>query len=283
MNNVEGHYINEKLQKFVELIGTNDIRNLLRNIIKENKRIARMEASKNFLLKCRQFGLIPRFISDTSNNTMNLFKDNQAAKDECSTINYEYHRRILNVYIDHSIRTLIDAKKLKKRLCDQCMNFQLNGFSIDELFDTLSEQLKVYVEYYTSGKMMKFTKIKNKFLSENNLESDQKWIINLTDITVPDEVKWVLSLGGKFALPVTLNQKLLFHTISNVEDQLKLINEDRTKDIIRAKVANILTNHQHQQKRGSKPTAIDRWIIQTHEETKKFLKNNNHVIVVHTS
>lgn len=97
------------------------------------------------------------------------------------------------------------------------------------------------------------------------------------------DVKRILSLGNKFAVPATNESIPILKILVDVEDAIKLIptNEaDPTiandREIIRSQVANILNNvrNKHESK-----SPINRFIMNAHQECKFFLKQHPEIIV----
>lgn len=107
-------------------------------------------------------------------------------------------------------------------------------------------------ELYTSRKQMttsrrekktgKLNTIKRDFFDTHNLKFNEKWFVNLTDVEFPIEYRWLLSLGGKFAIPTSHDNFPLLNIIVNVEECLRSFDDERTKEITRARITNILTN-----------------------------------------
>lgn len=96
----------------------------------------------------------------------------------------------------------------------------------------------------------------------------------LTDIEFPMEIKWLLSLGGKFALPIQANDFPLLDIIVDMEECIKNMEDERQKEITRARVTNILS------KLNTNLNEFDRTIIKIHDDCSKFLKDNKQIIIV---
>lgn len=82
----------------------------------------------------------------------------------------------------------------------------------------------------------------------------------------PMEIKWLLSLGGKFATPVDSTNFPLFAIIADVESCLFPIEDEQEKETIRARITNVIMNTRFPQFRG-----IDRLIHQIKIDSIKFL------------
>ncbi|XP_045466655.1 uncharacterized protein LOC123675349 [Harmonia axyridis] len=88
----------------------------------------------------------------------------------------------------------------------------------------------------------------------------EKWFKNLSQTTVPEEVKTVLGLGSKFNVPLDHKEIHIKDLIADVESILDLVEEDR-RDTLRAKIASIITGHLHKvldSDKGSVTVLMDR-------------------------
>ena len=97
-------------------------------------------------------------------------------------------------------------------------------------------------KYYHINAKNKINKKLDKSIQINeeiNVEDD--YLINLSDIEIPENIKWILKLGPKFSVNLNKNiEKDIINLISEIECQLKYSNKpSKEKKIIRNKV-NIL-------------------------------------------
>ncbi|KAI4463179.1 hypothetical protein MML48_4g00019260 [Holotrichia oblita] len=115
------------------------------------------------------------------------------------------------------------------------------------------------------------------FLKENNknyypiLQED--WIINLTDIIIPENVKLIISLGPKFSVDV--NHIPLDDLICNIEYIIQNSVVPNKQNTLRNKLVNIITNYKNRRNNKHKDTDLNRML----KETKKFLSNNRDIII----
>ncbi|XP_075157514.1 uncharacterized protein LOC142230771 [Haematobia irritans] len=65
---------------------------------------ASLKASTTFLIKCKQTGIIPKFITNTTTHTYNIFNTNNLPpkfKRELEKHNYNFHTKVLNLIIQY--------------------------------------------------------------------------------------------------------------------------------------------------------------------------------------
>lgn len=123
----------------------------------------------------------------------------------------------------------------------------------------------------------KFNSLYNNLINTLNFNTDEKAIVNLTDVIVPSDIRWLLSLGPKFALPSKHDEFPLFDFIADTEALIQTIDEVKNKDIARAKITNILSNANCIHKREN---IIDLTIDNIYKDTKKFFTEHKELIVV---
>ncbi|XP_037942461.1 uncharacterized protein LOC119675342 [Teleopsis dalmanni] len=134
-------------------------------------------------------------------------------------------------------------------------------------------------------KQFKFEKIKSEFLKKNNLKIGKNWFFNFTDIKFPSEIQWLLSLSNKFSLPIHQHNFPLFQTICDIEDCIRLVSDEKERDVMRARITNILMSNNinrnnFQYSRNNKDIIISQFITKTHDDCIQFLRKNKHIIII---
>lgn len=136
---------------------------------------------------------------------------------------------------------------------------------------------KLLVDHYSEPKNKKVERVKREFFAAHKIEHNEKLFKNLTDTVFPFEFQWLLGLGPKFALPVERSQFPLFKFIADIEHCIRTVgtvDAEKAKqiaherDIIRAKVANLLTNL----KNNLRLSPLEKVILKIHSECVNFMK-----------
>ncbi|XP_062710491.1 uncharacterized protein LOC134288736 [Aedes albopictus] len=111
---------------------------------------------------------------------------------------------------------------------------------------------------------------------------NSKAIHNGTQVVVPPEAEVLLSLGPKFALPVTAADRVPFlHLMADVEQIIKTNPIPEVQDRNRCAVANIITNYIHGSRNRSAPVdPVAKFCENAQAVTRSFLKDNPNVYVV---
>lgn len=258
----------------------NDTAQLLKEYADTVKLTANTSSSQQFLLECRKYSLIPKFIQNSTTQVLKLINKQSRYTTELNKIVSGFHSKVLNVII--------------KDKCMQDMIVQNRLHSIEELvlynevlpWDLADDFLRKQKKFFISSKAQAYTKHCKKFnrlysnlIREFDLKTDDKSFVNLSDVEVPKDVEWLLSLGKKFALPHGKGDFPLFELIVDTEELVRSISDHKVKDIARARIANIIANTT-QTCTKSHQNILDRLIAQIHRNTVKFIKRNTHIIVV---
>ncbi|XP_055522514.1 uncharacterized protein LOC129716705 [Wyeomyia smithii] len=118
--------------------------------------------------------------------------------------------------------------------------------------------------------------------SLSTIQTNEKAITNATNVQVPPETTALLSLGPKFALPVThLSQVPLFRVLSDLETIIQSHQDKRIQDSNRCRATNIILNYIHGF--GSLVDALEpigRWCTEAQKTTAKFLKAHPEILVL---
>lgn len=109
-----------------------------------------------------------------------------------------------------------------------------------EFFNNILNYHKYFLNNYTknliNNSMKKFNFIKTKQQALSPLITNTKdWLINKTNVTIPENVKEILSLGGKFATVYDKTNLPISKIIANIENGIYSIPFD-TKYTIRNNV-----------------------------------------------
>lgn len=249
---------------------------LLKKYAKTVQRTAKMTSSRTFLIECRKHTIFPAFIEKSTKNIESLLGENSKYKSKLHKIIKKIREKLLSVLIKDKCYTTKRTKNELYTLQEEIINTLPDYITHDFLtkqkifYRALSTKLKT-----THDK--KFNIINNRHISSLNLFTESNSFINLTNISVPDDVKWLLGLGSSFS--VTGHGEFpLIDVIADTEEIVKTIRDTRTRDIARARIANVIANAQKSY--GRRKNIVQRTITQIYSKCIKFCKMNKNVIVV---
>jgi len=135
------------------------------------------------------------------------------------------------------------------------------------------------VSTYDSNKVHHINVTPDKFSLCFNYKIDNvndDWLINLTDINIPNYAKYILQLGPRFNLPdfVTNNKKMTVEFIKHIENNIVKLDE-KTKNLIRKDTITVLNSINYKLPNNK----FDNIIKQGIWELKMFLNNNQGLLV----
>lgn len=271
----DGQSISKNIINEASLI-SNEAVKITRHILKLNKTKAKTSSSLTYLRECRKFGYIPKFIANATKTTNDWFHKNRHTRNKCDDTTNNYHQKLLNLHIDNyfDLNTTLN-KKLNSAFK------RLKLVSPPAIFKSIARQTYTHFQMlrdaFTLKKGNKSTTAKQFFFEKFGIKHNEQWFVNLTDIEFPLEIKWLLSLGGKFALPSKNDNFNLFTLIADVEDCINYIPDQDEREITRAMVANIILNYKNNSKQQS---LLHRTINNIHQDTVKFLKTNKEIVIL---
>ncbi|XP_044747481.1 zinc finger Y-chromosomal protein 1-like isoform X2 [Coccinella septempunctata] len=138
-------------------------------------------------------------------------------------------------------------------------------------------QNKQYSRIFEKIKLININKMRKleDLNKHKHFKTQDKWLKNLTRTTLPEDVKTMLALGPKFSVPVSANQTPIYRLITDIEDLIQKIPNER-RDLLRAQITSITTNFIY---RNQNKNYISEKLYNT---TKNFLKLNNELIILNS-
>lgn len=245
----------------------------LKTYCKIIKKLAKQKERLKFLLGCRQNGIIPTHIRNTTTKTKQLFAT--TIPQQLGKIETNFHLKILNLEIKETNLTLKnlnwDLNKIRHTLKET-----LNDEEFDKFIRKQKTRYKNFVSNNKQTHCSKLQNLKRKQLEQFNIKYNPSWFVNKTNVNFTEETKWLLSLGSKFAVPVNDNNFSTVNLIADLEQWVQTVSDDRQKDIIRTKITNRILTHKRKVRNNPK----EKFILNIYEETKRFLKRYKDDIVI---
>ncbi|XP_055859292.1 uncharacterized protein LOC129921477 [Episyrphus balteatus] len=103
----------------------------------------------------------------------------------------------------------------------------------------------------------------------------ENWFVNKTQVEFPEDTKWLLSLGPKFALPIKKENIPIFKMIADGEELIKS-KEQNEQEPARSCFTQILQNYM----RFVSIPYLDKYLNKIFSDTKKFLKRHPEILIV---
>lgn len=260
---------NHFFQSIMEIVGKGRV-NMMRDFLKTKLKVARAINKRNFLLRCRT-----EKIYSPSRSIKNTHQIDQQIFDRLSSF---FIFSIINQEIKE---TMSKIKNFESYLNSLQLPLSLNISS--DILDNFNNYCdRLYEKEFSSIKMKHINKINlwtkrnnNEIQSIDQIDNQNKWLVNLTNVDVPPNVQNTLALGKKFNPP----SKIIpyEHIIAGIESAIYYCQENERNDI-RNKSVNIITNFKNTGnfKVISKE---DQTINRNVKSTKNFLLNNPSILV----
>lgn len=239
----------------------------------EKKRLTQQQERLKFLLKCRDYGIIPKHTKNCTIKVIQLF--------ECSLIKrtlekteHNFHKKILNLEISQANATI---KSIRRKLfhIKHRMKTTIDDDDYTSFINKQEHRIKEITKNIRHTHQKKINTLKEIQFKKYGLIYNVDWFENKTNVEFPMESQWILSLGKKFSLPINKENFSSLHTIADLEHCLYNI-EENDKEICRTKIATNITNF----KRQIKNTEKEKCILTIYDKTIKFLKRHQEIIII---
>ena len=240
---------------------------------------------KDFLRRCKKFGLHPTHIQNTFRCINGLLESASPYRGKLQKAMDRFKRTILNIEISDTFHNIKKLEKTKATLTSKITqvspsNTYTHFFDSQEtFFQRKSRSLKI-----TTNRKFQHLLERVEIEKANKLIVNESWIKNMTNINVPHETMVLLGYGPKFALPLENNQEIpYFKIIADLESILKLEPDECLQMASRNQFINIIQNHIHKRKNGiftPSSDPINRFLIEAFHSSKKFVRDNLDVYVV---
>lgn len=242
------------------------IKKLYINLAKLNNKIY-------YLNRCISEGLIPDYISRTTNNgSINTTNYTSAHRQNFKRHTFIYHNKILrmdrkNTYfnINHMNYKI---NNMWQEINQHIDNYEFNQFNT-QMKNTYFNELEK--SRYRSNQKLK--KLRNNILQQY-IHPQNKYVENLTTVQIPQEVIRALALGPKFGFTKNNNNKNMLTLIKNVESNLKHISNKNEQIRCRNKINTTITNYLNRNSSQNIYKKIENIIAADIKKTIKFKKEN---------
>lgn len=246
----------------------------LKDYCRQQKRLAKQTESLKYLLSCREYGIIPKHLTNTTTRVQQLFRTD-TIKNTLENVRHKFHLKVLNLEIT---QTTTNIRILKRNIEHNKMQIKTT-INEGEYGKFISDQRNMHKHITSQTKYIhstKLYKLKNDMLHKLGFTYNADWFVNMTDIELPEESKWLLSLGEKFALPIHKNNFSPLHLIADIEQCIQTIPDDRDKEAARLKMAGKISTFN----RNMRNTQREKFILVTHEKTQKLLRRYTDKIII---
>jgi Reverse transcriptase (RNA-dependent DNA polymerase) len=263
------------------------ITKLFKQLDTKHSKLAGLINRKNFLLNCRRWHVLPKSLRF---NFGSLGQDINQQKFQQMTEKFLFS--LMNEKICIIFRDISTLKSEINSLIEKISVFPIPITDLTSYLDKIKADYEKNFEKRKSECLKKFEKLKNDLVfpivSGNNVlkskaprivsdSHDKKHLVNLTNVELPVVVENILSLGPKFNMPTCKNKTPYDEIVADIETGLCSIEDETQRNIMRSGVSNILQNHK--KSTNIKDSSQDKVLKLHFNETKKFLKENQDIIL----
>lgn len=277
-NNTGTHELTQNYYQHIRQQYGEQIATVMKEYSKEGEKLCSTLASRNFLLTCRNYTIIPSFIKNSTTNTKVIITTlNQG-------ININYYNRIEKFFHQKLLNLLISTKcKHVKQLNET----QLAKKSFIEAVISLNDsQLFLTSQKTANNKRIlnlsqenekKILKLKTNLFTELGMDLNSNAFENRTQIQFPKETEWLLSLGEKFALPFQHTDFPMLQMIADGEHAIQHISDHEKQNLVRTNFISHIGKHINTRKTKDQKEKV---LLTIFNNTKKFLNEHKDILVI---
>ncbi|XP_071653737.1 uncharacterized protein, partial [Temnothorax longispinosus] len=252
---------------------------LLKSWINSQHKLCSMKQQLKFLLRCRRWGLFPPHILHLR---YNIQLGDARLRRSLDKYKHRCQRWLLNLEIK-------DINFRITYLRSECQRFEDDlhvSLPVDIItkFFTLNKNKIAYFDNLTKHNLTrKFNNLQSKHNEQLNAFlniNTSKWVINISNKQIPENILKMLSLGSKFGLPVNQHNKndrakIVLDVIKNFEQANYMLEKEKVNEV-RCLISNSLHDFI---KTNKKFNTIDRYINSQFSICNKFLRDNADLLV----
>ncbi|XP_036339738.1 uncharacterized protein LOC118749054 [Rhagoletis pomonella] len=218
--------------------------------------------------------MLPKILSTINNNISNN-KMSTTIANSVSAYIQKVQSKLLNLLISIKHELLRqkgkEVKSLKVHIKQQLSMRDYNAFfeSEDRITNTLATTIK-------KTQASKYEKLREKQKQLLNIRVVPEWFCNITSTEIPDDIQWLLSLGPKFALPISNKEFPLFKIIADGENCIQTIKDKEKQEIERNNLTTLIRDYINK----TTNTIRDKFIHNTFHSAKTFLKNHDQILIL---
>lgn len=239
------------------------------------RKLASITNRKYFLLLCRQKGIFPAHITRNFKCLYESLIGEHPYINEVSNLIYNFKKDVLNKEIKI---TFWKINTFNSNI-STCKNSLLTIMPTTIVKDFENRQKRSYEVMFNKIKSKQIRKLKDLTNEQHQAIFGRKddFIVNLTNIEIPEDVGQCIGLGPKFSVPYQKHDIPVLNILKDVEYCIQQSSDNNNnKNVLRGSVTNIITNYLQT------PLTYDyqsNFIIKCFNKTKSFLKNNSNIFV----
>lgn len=241
-------------------------------------RIIKTKSSIVFLIRCRNTGIIPKFISNSTKNITNIYEMERRLPGIQKT-SYKYVHELQNKILRLTLKQKHKLLKLFQRDLEIVIENLQRCLTEEEMRQFLKFEERVEASLNEKVRRIhkkKYDKLKELKNEELGIKINNKFFVNKTKEDIPKDVNWMLSLGPKYILPVKKENFPKLKIITEGEDLVQTIEGKEDQEIARNKLSTILDNHLNKMRLDNR----DKFILDKFNKTKSFLKKNSNILIL---
>lgn len=243
-------------------------------------KLASLKSQRIFLLSCRSKGILPDHLNNNFNCTFSSLSSQHPYINKIQRTILNFNKKILNLEIKIII---FQINKLSSdiELHKSAASLSLPDNIIVSFCNTVESNFKRTFLNNRDKHLRKLDKLISNQLkvSVENTTTTSNWLVNTTNVCIPDKIQNILKLGPKFTIEPVYQEVPTFKLLADIEFCIENNPEIIDKNSCRLQTTNIITNYLQKMKNHNTPKQISPLRDDFHE-TRRFLKSHPNILVI---
>lgn len=233
--------------------------------------------SRHFLLKCRRYDLMPRFILDKKSKYFHpLLQFDHPYKEDVERLINTVQRKVLNMTIRINDWRIRDLEKIVSSHKQQLLNSGEREVSYNIVEQLLGEAS--FLKLSSKRNLIKKFQMLQDNQRKEHIQFDLESVINLTDLVIPEDVRKLCSFGPKLSLQYEKSDAPIIDFLASVENSIRTLNRNiDEKDKIRSEVTYATSRYLRKNNHIKYESNL---LKELFNKTRKWFRDHREVIVI---
>lgn len=248
-----------------------------------NRKLCSMTTRKEFLTRCRRFGVFPAHIQNSFKFLFELLEDRSPFLNKLQRSVTRFQKTVLNIEIQH---TYYKISQHNTQL--QHLRTTIQQSVPEPVWKTFTEQQCNFHERNLVERRRTTERKHQQLMTRSIIDCGErtptlnsKAVLNASQVPLPPQVELLLSLGPKFALAhKNVFEAPLYHLIADAEAVVRANKDSDLQERARCTIANNIQNYLNASKNNNPDLQPNKFYTEAELQTRSFFKQHPELLAL---